>query len=177
MAVLGQEVLVGNIGSIFEKRVVGKDSLSVIDFTVAVSSRKKVGDKWVDGNTYWANCTAWGRLADNIAESFNKGDRVMVIGKIEMKDAWTNKEGEEMPARPYIRVDFAGLEVSFNPAESKRTNGGGSNNSSAPQFSSEEKPKQKKAAAKKVEVEEPVEDDDFDLDFSEFDDLDVDDPF
>lgn len=174
MAVLGQEVLVGNIGSIFEKRVVGRDNLSVIDFTIAVTPRKRDGDKWVDGTTYWANCTAWGKLADNIAESFNKGDRVMVIGRIDMKDAWTNKEGEEMPARPFINVDFAGLEVSFNPAESKRKpyNGGGNKS----QSNRTEAPRQNKPAPKQ-ETPVVVEDDDFDLDFSEFDDMDIEEPF
>lgn len=162
MAVLGQEVLVGNVGNIFEKRVVGKDSMSVIDFTVAVTPRKRDGDKWVDGITYWASCTAWGRLADNIEKSFRQGDRVFIMGRIDMKPSWTNKEGQEMPERPFINVDYAGLEVTYNAAESKRVkNGGGA---------SKPAPAKKEAPAKKKPEPEVSEDEDFDLDFSEFED-------
>lgn len=187
MAVFAQEVLVGNVGNIFEKRVVGKDNISVIDFSVAVTPRKRDGNDWVDGETYWMSCTAWGKTADNIADTFNKGDRVIVIGRIDMKDAWTNKDGEEKPARPYLNVEFAGLELSYYSATSNRPSSKGnyksnksSNNSSSrnnvksANNNHNNEPAPKFSDSKK---DDDLLDDDFDLDFSDFDDIEVEEPF
>ena len=76
MAILSTQVLVGNVGRVYDLRTVGSENRKVIDFTIAVTPRKKVGDEWTDGDTYWSTVTAWGRLAENIAESFNAGDRI-----------------------------------------------------------------------------------------------------
>ena len=80
MAVLAHQTLVGTVGRIYELRTVGKDNREVIDFSVAVTDRKRDGDDWVDGETYWMTVTAWNRLAKNIAESLRAGDRVIVDG-------------------------------------------------------------------------------------------------
>lgn len=161
MAILAQQTIVGNIGRVYELRTVGKNNTPVIDFSIAVTPRKKDGDEWVDGETYWVTVTAWNKLAENVAESFNAGDRVFVVGRTDMKEGYTNKNGEEQPARPIVIADFAGLEISYAPAESKReARGGGNRQASRP------------AAAKKAPAKPaPVEDDIFadDLDFGDDD--------
>lgn len=137
--ILATQTLVGSVGRVYDLRTVGQNNNEVIDFTVAVTPRKKVGDDWVDGTTYWMTVTAWGRLAKNIAESFRPGDRVVVIGRTEMKDAYTNKDGGEVPARAILIADFAGLEVSYNPAKSDRvskSDGGSSSSRSSSSGSS-----------------------------------------
>jgi single-strand DNA-binding protein len=126
MAVLATQQIVGNIGKVYEPREVGEQKREVIDFTVAVTPRKKVNDEWVDGDTYWVNVTAWGKLAVNVKESFASGDRVIIIGRTDMKAGYTNKSGEEVPPRPIVVADFAGLEVSNHSAHSTRKSGGGS---------------------------------------------------
>ena len=159
MATLAQQVLVGNIGKVYDLRTVGKNNSAVLDFSLAITPRKKEGDDWVDGETYWVNCTAWNKLAENISESFKSGDRVIVVGRTDMKEGYTNKDGDAMPARPILIVDFAGLEVSYNGAESKRKTSG-EGRSSAPA-----RPAAKKAAPpKKEEAEDDIFADDFDFD-------------
>lgn len=120
-SVLAETTLVGNIGKVFPLRHTGKDNgNSVIDFTVGVTPRKKVGDEWKDGDTVWNTVTAWGKLAENVEKSFNTGDRVFVTGRVEMKNAYTRSDGTEAPARPIIIANFAGLEIGRDAAHSDR---------------------------------------------------------
>lgn len=49
-------------------------------FTVAVNERFRKGDEWTDGPTSFVRCVAWRELAEHVAESVGKGDRVMVAG-------------------------------------------------------------------------------------------------
>jgi single-strand DNA-binding protein len=161
MAILATQTLVGSIGRKYELRTVGKDQ-QVIDFSIAVTPRKKVDGEWTDGETYWLTVTAWGRLAKNIDESFNSGDRVFVFGRTEMKAGYTNKEGVEVPARSILIAEFAGHEVSYNPAHSDRPakgEGGGGN------FERRSAPAAKAAPAKAAP--KPADDD---LDFGGDDD-------
>ena len=163
MAILATQILVGNVGRVYELRTVGKNNTPVIDFSMAITPRKKDGDEWVDGETYWVNVTAWNKLAENVEASFKSGDRVFVVGRTDMKEGYQNREGENVPPRPIVVADFAGLEVSYAPAESKRTrnggNGGGGNSSSNSSRTNRQAPA-KKAAPKEQDIFE----DDFDLD-------------
>lgn len=160
-----QETFVGNIGSIYELRYVGKDNNAVIDFTVASTPRMLKDGEWVDGPTVWHSCNAWGRIAENIAQSFKKGDRVIIHGDQKMRSGYTNKDGVEVPAKLMINVLFAGLEVTYNPATSSRSGG-----SSSSQNAASTKSKGPAKTSKPAPKAEPVVDD-FDLD----DDLDLDD--
>jgi len=167
MAVLANQTLVGSIGRVYDLRTVGRDNQEVIDFTVAVTPRKKVDGEWTDGETYWITVTAWGKLAKNVSESFNSGDRVFVYGRTDMKNGYTNKEGVEVPARPIVIAEFTGLELSFHPAHSDRPARGDrersenrSSNNSRSNSSSNSAPSVKKPAPKS----------DDDLDFGDDDD-------
>lgn len=69
----------------------GNKNVSVVNFTVAVSREytKASGEK--DKITTFVNCEAWDSGADIIAESFKKGDLVMVEGSLR-NDSW-EKDG------------------------------------------------------------------------------------
>lgn len=164
MAILATQTLVGSIGSVYDVRTVGKDNREVVDFTVAVTPRKKVGDEWTDGDTYWTTVTAWGKLAVNIKESFNKGDRVFVIGRTDMKPGYTNKDGVDVAARPILIAEFAGHELSFNPAHSDRVSrNSGSSSGPAKSAPSAKTSKPKAAAKNDDDLDFGMDDDDDDL--------------
>lgn len=114
MAIKNERIIVGNVGRVYELRKVGKDDRSVVDFSVACTPRRRNADtqEWEDGDTIWSNCTAWGTLADNIAETWNPGDPVIIVGRTEMKSGYTNKEGEEVPPREVVILEFGGHENS-----------------------------------------------------------------
>jgi len=163
MAILANQTLVGSIGRVYELRTVGKDNLEVIDFSIAMTPRKRVDGEWTDGETYWTNVTAWGKLAKNVSESATPGDRVIVIGRTEMKAGYTNKDGAEVPAKPIVVAEFVGLELSSHPAHSDRpARGERSDNRSSAPARSERREEPKKAAA--------AADDDLDLSFDDSDD-------
>lgn len=162
MAVLAQKTLVGNVGTVYELRTVGKDNKSVVDFTVAVTPRKRTPEgEWVDGDTLWHTVTAWGKLADNVVESLNKGDQVIVHGREEMKPGYTNKAGEEVPGRPIVVADFVGLELGRHAAKSARVPGAGGGNS-RPASSAPAQSKPQAAAPAETDI---FANDDFSVDF------------
>jgi len=86
-------LLRGNLARDPELRVVnnGGKQTSVVNFTVAVSREytKASGDN--DKITSFINCEAWDSGAEMIAESFRKGDLVMVEGSLR-NDTW-EKDG------------------------------------------------------------------------------------
>lgn len=86
-------LLKGNLARDPELRTVntGGKTTSVVNFTVAVSREytKASGDK--DKITSFINCEAWDTGAEMIAESFKKGDLVMVEGSLR-NDSW-EKDG------------------------------------------------------------------------------------
>ena len=144
-SILATQTIVGTIGNVYELRTVGRDNRKVIDFSVAVTRKKKDGDDWKDGETYWLTITAWNTLAENVEKSFKKGDRVIVYGYTDMKPGYTTEDGNKRDPRPILVAEFAGHEVTFASSTQHRTprpeggyqgnnNGGGSNQqrSSAP---------------------------------------------
>lgn len=158
-SVISTQTIVGTVGNVYDLRTIGDDK-KAIDFSVAVTPRRLVDKEWVDGKTIWNNVTAWGRLAENISKSLTPGDRVIVIGRQTLKDSYTNKNGDEVPARNVTTAEFVGLEISYSPAESERSTKGGSSNKS--------KNTESKKESKKQEVDVFADDDDDD------DDLDLD---
>jgi single-strand DNA-binding protein len=68
--------------------------LPVASFGIAVNSRKKDGDNWVDGDPQFYNVTVWRTLAENVAQSLEKGQRVVVTGRLDYS-TWETKEGDK----------------------------------------------------------------------------------
>ncbi len=47
--------------------------------------------RWVDSDTNWFTITSFRQLAVNVATSISKGDRIIVVGKLRVRD-WDNGE-------------------------------------------------------------------------------------
>ena len=65
-------------------------------FTVASTPRlfDQQAGQWRDGDPLFMSCTAWRDMAENIAESLHKGDRVVVTGRLRLSK-WETPEGEK----------------------------------------------------------------------------------
>jgi len=87
----------------------------VVNFTVAVTERRRQGDGWVDGPTSFFKCVAWRELAEHIAESVDKGDRVIVTGRLRQR-SWESDSGERR-SRVEIEVDDLGPSLRWTNAE------------------------------------------------------------
>ena len=63
-------------------------------FGVAVNRRwqTKGSTEWQE-QTSWFDVTVWGAMAENVAESLHKGDRVVISGRLEQQ-SWETAEGK-----------------------------------------------------------------------------------
>lgn len=158
MAEFNYAVFAGNVGQIYEKRSVGKDNRSVVDFTVAYTPRRRnqQTNEWEDGNTQWRRITAWNRLADNFVESFKPGDRIIVIGTYDKEDPWEDKEGNQREGRDFVRAIDLGHSIQRWSAQTERNpsqNAGGNRNNNSNANTSK-----KKADSQESKSDNPFDD-------------------
>lgn len=71
------------------------DSL-VAGFRVGCTPRRyhRRSETWVDGETQWFTVNAWRALGEHCAASLERGDPVVVHGRLAAR-TWTSKEGVE----------------------------------------------------------------------------------
>lgn len=89
-----------------------KEGLSIVSFRLASNSRyfDRAKNEWVSSLTNWFTVVAFRQLADNCAHSLAKGDRVLVNGKLKIRD-WDN--GERSGTSVEIDADAIGLDLNF----------------------------------------------------------------
>ncbi len=117
--------IVGNVTDDPELRFT-PSGLPVANFTVAVNSRVKKGDQWEDRNDGFFRCSCWRDMAENVAESLQKGPRVMVTGRLQ-ESKWEDNDGGKR-SRIEIQVDEVGPTLRWATAtvqKSQRSSGGG----------------------------------------------------
>jgi len=102
------------------RHLVTQDGLPITSFRLAVPYRKfdTAMNKWVDGNTNWYTITAFKQLAINIAGSIGKGERVIVSGKLLVRD-WDN--GERAGTSIEIEAETAGHDLNWGTGVFTRT--------------------------------------------------------
>ena len=69
------------------------EGLAITSFRLASSQRRfdRAANRWVDGDTNWYTVSSFRALAENAAASVSKGDRVIVTGKLRIRD-WENTD-------------------------------------------------------------------------------------
>jgi single-strand DNA-binding protein len=93
--------LVGNMTRDPELTFIASGS-ALCKFSIADNQKKLNGEEVA----HYFDCVAWSDLAENIAESFSKGQRVIVHGRLK-QDRWENKDGENRQ-KVEITVEDAG---------------------------------------------------------------------
>jgi single-strand DNA-binding protein len=83
----------GNLGSDPDLKF-SKNNTAYCNFSLAYTPRKQVNGEWVDGETMWFKVVAFGTKAEAIADTFKKGDTVVVVGEM-AQSTYTDKEGKE----------------------------------------------------------------------------------
>jgi single-strand DNA-binding protein len=75
------------------RHLVTSEGLPITSFRLASSQRRfdRSQERWVDGETNWYTITGFRQLAINAAASVKKGDRVVIVGKLKIRD-WENGE-------------------------------------------------------------------------------------
>jgi single-strand DNA-binding protein len=83
----------GNLTADVELRWTKVTGQAVCSFRLAVSSRRKnIDGEYVDTAPVFYEATCWGQLAEHLADSARKGDRVLVHGTT-YDEEWTDREG------------------------------------------------------------------------------------
>jgi single-strand DNA-binding protein len=101
------------------RAVTTSEGLAITSFRLASTQRKfdKGQEKWVDGETNWYSITTFRQLATNSAVSIKKGERVLVTGKLRIRE-WENagKAGTNIE----IDADALGHDLSWGTAAFSR---------------------------------------------------------
>ena len=69
---------------------------AVANFAVAVGRRYQVNGEWREDTSYF-DVIAWGSLGENAAASLNKGNRVIVTGRLEQR-RYEDRDGNKRTA-------------------------------------------------------------------------------
>lgn len=102
------------------RHLVTQEGLPITSFRLASSKRRFDRTKkiWVDGETNWFTINSFRQLAINSASSISKGDRIVVSGRLKVRD-WDN--GERSGTSVEIEADCLGHDLVWGTAEFSRT--------------------------------------------------------
>ena len=101
---------------------------AVARFTVASTPRimDRQTNEWKDGDPLFLSCNIWRQAAENVAESLQKGARVIVSGRLRQR-SYETREGEKRTVME-LEVDEVGPSLRYATAKvqkMQRSSGGG----------------------------------------------------
>jgi single-strand DNA-binding protein len=116
--------LIGNLPADPELRFTPSGA-AVANFTVASTPRTfdRQTNEWRDGDAMFLNCAVWRQAAENVAESLQKGMRVIVSGRLKSR-SYETREGEKRTVFE-VDVDEIGPALRYATAKVTRTTSGG----------------------------------------------------
>lgn len=120
-----QITVVGNIVADPELRYT-PNGAAVANFRVASTPRRydQQAGQFVDGEPLFLTCNVWRQPAENVANSLNKGDRVIVTGRLRQR-SYEDRNGERRTVFE-IEVEEVGPSLRFATADiNKAYRGGG----------------------------------------------------
>jgi single-strand DNA-binding protein len=116
--VAGETVItvVGNLTADPELRFTPSGA-AVASFTVASTPRTfdRQTNEWKDGEALFLRCSIWRQAAENVAESLQRGTRVVVSGRLKQR-SFETREGEK---RTVIEMDVDEIGPSLRYATAK----------------------------------------------------------
>ena len=79
---------------------------AVANFTVASTPRTfdRNTNEWKDGEALFLRCNIWREAAENVAESLQRGARVIVSGRL-VSRSWDDKETGQKRSRLKVRAE------------------------------------------------------------------------
>jgi single-strand DNA-binding protein len=118
--------IVGNLTDDPELRFTPSGA-AVAKFRIASTPRflDKASGEWKDGEPLFLSCNVWRQVAENVAESLQRGSRVIVSGRLRMR-SYETKEGEKRTVIE-LEVDEIGPSLRYATAKVQRMSrsGGG----------------------------------------------------
>ena len=101
---------------------------AVANFRIASTPRTfdRQTNEWKDGDALFLSCSVWRQAAENVAESLQKGMRVVIQGRLKQR-SYETREGEKRTVVE-LEVDEVGPSLAFATAKvarASRSGGGG----------------------------------------------------
>ena len=97
------------------RHLVTSEGLPITSFRLASTQRRydRGQQKWIDGETNWYTVTAFRQLATNVVGSIVKGQRVVVTGRLRVRD-W--ESGDRTGTTVELDADAIGHDLSWGTA-------------------------------------------------------------
>ncbi len=101
------------------RHIVTGEGLAITSFRLATAQRvyDREAGGWVERDTNWYTVTAFRALAVNAAESIGKGDRIIVAGRIRIRD-WAS--GERSGTTVEVEADAIGHDLGWGTTRFQR---------------------------------------------------------
>jgi single stranded DNA-binding protein (ssb) len=115
--------VVGNLTADPELRFTTSGA-AVANFTVASTPRAfdRQTNEWKDGEALFLRCSIWRQAAENVAETLQRGMRVVVTGRLKQR-SFETKEGEKRTVIE-LEVDEIGPSLRYATAKVNKTTRG-----------------------------------------------------
>lgn len=98
---------------------------AVANFRIASTPRSfnKQSNQWEDGEALFLGCSVWRQAAENVAESLQRGMRVVVSGRLKQR-SYETREGEKRTVIE-LEVDEVGPSLRYATAKVTKTSRSG----------------------------------------------------
>lgn len=117
---LSEQISVTGLIATSPRHLVTQEGLPITSFRLASAQRRfdKSQNKWIDADTNWFTVSVFRQLAINAAQSLAKGDRVVLHGRLRVRD-WDN--GERSGTTVEIEADSLGQDLNWGVSQFTRT--------------------------------------------------------
>ncbi len=117
--------VVGNLTADPELRFTPSGA-AVASFTIASTPRQfdRASNEWKDGDALFLRCSIWRQAAENVAETLQRGMRVVAQGRLKQR-SFETREGEKRTVVE-LDVDEIGPSLRYATAKVNRTQRGSS---------------------------------------------------
>lgn len=115
-----EQISVAGLVATMPRHLVTADGLPVTSFRLVAANRKydKSTRRWIEADSNWFTVSCFRQLAVNTSGSINKGDRVVVTGRLKIRE-WDN--GDKSGTSVEIEADAIGHDLSWGTANFTRT--------------------------------------------------------
>lgn len=109
---MSEQITVSGLVATDVKRHETADNQTMATFRLAANTRRfdAAKNSWTTTSTNWFTIVSFRQLAKNVLDSVSKGDRVVIQGKLKIRD-WDN--GERSGTSIEIDADHIGLDLNF----------------------------------------------------------------
>lgn len=102
------------------RHVVTSEGLAITNFRLVSNQRRydRAQERWVDADTNWYTITSFRHLAINASTSLQKGERVVVTGRLRLRE-WDN--GEKQGLNVDVEAEAIGHDLAWGTTTFSRS--------------------------------------------------------